>query len=253
MRKHNIIAAVAFQKTAMYQQNVWDCAKQHPLLMSTDGSGILGEYRGILKKLAEKHENVCDKHDSTYALALEARRKATFESMQTTDIASKLVWTIWHHDLDSKWFDNWVLLYITLHEKAGMTRVTVHEVMHDTIVVKAKKTTRRIPTSEGTAKFECVYLGNIAANVRTVTDYCACVFKPNGDSRLWAQNVTQGLQSQPGTWVWIQVWRPRNALHVCVDCADRSMRQLGWCALALISSKLRTRCYVNVLGLCEKS
>ena len=58
---------------------------------------------------------------------------------------------------------------MTTHENAWMTRATVHEVMHDTTVVKAKKTTSRMRTSWGTAKFECVHLGNIAAIARTRT------------------------------------------------------------------------------------
>ena len=58
---------------------------------------------------------------------------------------------------------------MTTHENAGMTRATVHEVMHDTTVVKAKKTTSRMRTSGTTAKFECVNLGNIAAIARTRT------------------------------------------------------------------------------------
>jgi len=50
-----------------------------------------------------------------------------------------------------------------------MTRAIVHEVMHDTTVVKAKDSTSRIPPSERTAKFECVHLGNVAAIARTKT------------------------------------------------------------------------------------
>ena len=42
-----------------------------------------------------------------------------------------------------------------------MTRVMVHEVMHDTTVVKVKKTASRMRTSGGMAKFECVHLGPI--------------------------------------------------------------------------------------------
>jgi len=128
--------------------------------VSTDGSGIPGEDCGILTKLAEKHEHVGDKHDSTYALALEETRKDTVKSMQTPGITSKLMWIYWPHDPDSQWFGNWVLLHVTTHENAGMTRVMVHEVMHDTTVVKV---------NGGTAKFECVHLGNIAAIARTRT------------------------------------------------------------------------------------
>jgi hypothetical protein len=67
MRKHDMIAAVAFQKTAMYQQNVKDGTKRHLLLVSNDGSVIPREDRRILTALAEKHEHVGERHDSTYA------------------------------------------------------------------------------------------------------------------------------------------------------------------------------------------
>jgi len=43
---------------------------------------------------------VVDKHDSTYALALEETRKAMVKSMQTPSIASNLMWIYWHHDPD---------------------------------------------------------------------------------------------------------------------------------------------------------
>jgi len=97
MRKHNTMEALAFRKTEIYHQNVRDCAKRNLLLVSTDGSGIPGEDRGILTKLAETHENVGDKHDSTHASALEATRKDMVKNMQTPGIASKLMWIYWHH------------------------------------------------------------------------------------------------------------------------------------------------------------
>jgi len=46
--------------------------------------------------------------------------------MQTTGIASKLMWIYWHQDPDSQWFGKWVLLHVKPHENAGMTRVMVH-------------------------------------------------------------------------------------------------------------------------------
>jgi len=122
MRKHDMIAAVAFQKTAMYQQNVKDGTKRHLLLVSNDGSVIPKEDRRILTALAEKHEHVRERHDSTYAQALEATRNSTFKRMQTAGIQSKLIWIYWHHDPDSQWFGNWVLLHVTTHENAGLTR-----------------------------------------------------------------------------------------------------------------------------------
>jgi len=157
-----MLAAMAFLKTEMYQQNVQNCAIRNLLLVSTDGSGLPGEDRGILTKLARQYEHIGDKHDSTYALGLEATRKATVTSMQATGIASKLMWIYWHHDPDSQWFGNWVLLHVTPNTKAGLTRAMVHEVMHDTTVVKAKDSTNRMPQSERTAMFECVHLGNVA-------------------------------------------------------------------------------------------
>jgi len=102
MRKYNTIAALAFQKTEMYHQNIRDCEKRNLFLVSTDGSGIPGEDGGILTKLAEKHEHVDDKHDSTYALSLEESRKATVKSMHTPGIASKLMWIYWCNDPDSQ-------------------------------------------------------------------------------------------------------------------------------------------------------
>jgi len=42
--------------------------------------------------LAEQHEHVGDKEEGTYTLALEESRKSTVKSMQTTGIASKLMW-----------------------------------------------------------------------------------------------------------------------------------------------------------------
>jgi len=62
-----------------------------------------------------------------------------------------------------------------------------------------------------------------------------------------------GLQSQLVAWAGMQVWRQRNALHVCVDCGDRKMRPLGRRALALNSSRLHTRYCMNVRGVCVKS
>ena len=115
MRKHNKIAALAFQKTEIHHQNVRDCVKRNLLSLSNDGSGIPGEDREILTKLAEKHEHVGDKHDSTYTLALEETRKDTVKSMQTPGIASKLMWIYWHYDPDSQWFGNWVLLHVKTH------------------------------------------------------------------------------------------------------------------------------------------
>ena len=92
MRKHNMLAAMAFRKTEMYQQNVQDCGIRNLLLVSTDESGLPGDDRGILTKLTRQYEHIGDKHDSTYALGLEATRKATVTSMQATGIASKLMW-----------------------------------------------------------------------------------------------------------------------------------------------------------------
>jgi len=112
---------------------------------------------------------VGDEHDSTYVLGLEATRKATVTSMQAAGIASKLMWIYWHHDPDSQWFGNWVLLHVTPNTKEGMTRAMVHEVMHDTTVVKAKDSTSRMPPNERTAKYKCVHLGNVAAIARTKT------------------------------------------------------------------------------------
>jgi len=152
MRKHNTMAALAFRKTELYHQNVRDCAKRNLLFASTDGSGIPGEDRGILTTLAQTHEHVGDKHDSTYALALEETRKDMVVQLQTLGTASKLMWIYWHHDPDSQWFSNWVLLHVTTHENAGMTRTMVHEVMYDTTAVKVRKTTGRMRTSGGTAK-----------------------------------------------------------------------------------------------------
>ena len=60
-------------------------------------------------------------------------------------------------------------MHVTMHEKAGMTRVMVHEVMYDTTAAKIRKTGGKMRTSGGTAKFECVHLGNIAVIVRTNT------------------------------------------------------------------------------------
>jgi len=122
MCKHDTIAALAFQKTEMYQQNVRDCTKRNLPLVSTDKSGMPGKDRGILTKLAEQHEYVGDKQDSTYALVLEESSKSTVKSMQPRGIASKLMWVYWHHDSDSQWFGNWVLLHVTTHENAGLTR-----------------------------------------------------------------------------------------------------------------------------------
>jgi len=110
-----------------------------------------------------------DKHDSTYALALEETRKDIVEHLQTPGTASKLMWIYWHHDPDSQWFGNWVLLHVTTHESAGMTRAMVHEVMYDTTAVKVRKTAGKMRTSGRTANFECVHLGNIAAIARTNT------------------------------------------------------------------------------------
>jgi len=39
MRKHNTIAALAFQKTETYHQNIRKCAKRNLILVSTDGFG----------------------------------------------------------------------------------------------------------------------------------------------------------------------------------------------------------------------
>jgi len=169
MRKHNILAAMAFRKTEKYQKNVQDSANRNLLLVSADGSGLPGEDRRILTKLARQYVHVGDKHDSTYALGLEATRKATVTSMQATGIASKLMLIYWHHDPDSQWFGNWVLLHVTPNTNAGMTRATVHEVMHDTTIVKAKDPTSRMPPSARTAKIKCVHLGNVAAVARTKT------------------------------------------------------------------------------------
>jgi len=134
--------------------------------------------------LAEKHEHVGDKHDSAYALALEETRKATVKSMpQKPGIASKLMWIYWHHDPDSQWYGNWVLLHVTTHENAGMTRVMVHEVMHNTTAVKVKKTATRMRTSGGTRVRMCTpgeYSGHCANK-----DWCVCVSKTFGFSRLW--------------------------------------------------------------------
>jgi len=58
--------------------------KRNQLLVSTDGSGLPGGDRGILTKVAQKYEHVGDNHDSTYALGLEAKRKATVTSVQAT-------------------------------------------------------------------------------------------------------------------------------------------------------------------------
>jgi len=58
MRNHNTIVASAFQKTEIYHQNVRYCSKRNLLLVSTDGSGIPGENRGILMKLAENWCNL---------------------------------------------------------------------------------------------------------------------------------------------------------------------------------------------------
>jgi len=74
MRKHNMLAAMAFRKTDMYQRNVQDSTNRNLVLVSTDGSGLPGEDRGILTKLARQYEHVDDKHDRTYALGLEATR-----------------------------------------------------------------------------------------------------------------------------------------------------------------------------------
>jgi len=79
------------------------------------------------------------------------------------------MWIYWHHNPDSQWFGNWVVLHVTPNTKAGMTRAMVNEVMHDTTVVKAKDSTSMMPPSGGTAKFECVHLGNVAVIVRTQT------------------------------------------------------------------------------------
>jgi len=43
MRKHNMLAAMAFQKTDMYQRNVQDCVNQNLLLVSTNEPGLPGE------------------------------------------------------------------------------------------------------------------------------------------------------------------------------------------------------------------
>jgi len=137
MHKHNTMAAFAFRKTDIYHQNVRDCAKRNLLLVSTDGSGIPGEDRGILTKLAETHDHVGDTQDSIHVLAMEATRKDMFKSLQTPGIASKLMWIYWP---DSQWFRNWVLLHVTTHENAGMTRARVYEVLHDTTALKVKKT-----------------------------------------------------------------------------------------------------------------
>jgi len=89
--------------------------------------------------------------------------------MQATGIASKLMWIYWHHDPDSQWFGNWVLLYVTPNTKAGMTRAMVQRSDIDTTVMKAKDSTSRMPSSERTAKLECVHLGNVTAIARTKT------------------------------------------------------------------------------------
>ena len=76
MRKHNTMAALAFEKTELHYQNARDFAKQNLLLVITNVSGIPGEDRRILTTFAQTHEHVGDKHDSAYALALEETRKA---------------------------------------------------------------------------------------------------------------------------------------------------------------------------------
>jgi len=58
-------------------------------------------------------------------LALEETRKDKVKSMKTPGIASKLMWNYWHHDPDSQWFGNWVLLHVTKHLNAGMTSLMV--------------------------------------------------------------------------------------------------------------------------------
>jgi len=138
-------------------------------LVSTDGSCIPGEDRGILTTLAQTHEQVGNKHDSAYALALEEPRKDMVVHLQTPGTASKLMWIYWHHDPDSQWFGNWVLLHVTTNENAGMTRAMVHEVMYATTAVKVRKSAGRMRTSGRTSKFECRHLGNIAAIARTNT------------------------------------------------------------------------------------
>jgi len=169
MRKHNTMAALAFEKSELYHQNVRDCAKQNLLLVSTDVSGIPGEDRGILTTLAQTHEHVGDRHDSAYALELEETRKAKIVHLQTPGIARNLMWIYWHHDPDSQWLGNWVLLHVSTNQNAEMTRVIVHEVMYDTTAIKSRKIVGRMRTSAGTAKFECVHLGNTAAIARTNT------------------------------------------------------------------------------------
>ena len=82
-------------------------------MVSTDGSGIPGEDRGILTMLAQTHENVGDKYDSACALALEETRKDMVIHLQTPGTASELMWIYWHHNPDSEWFGNWVLLHVT--------------------------------------------------------------------------------------------------------------------------------------------
>jgi len=233
MRKHNMIAALAFQKREIYQQNVRDCAKQNSLLVSTDGSGIPGEDRGILTNLDEKHEHVGDKHDSTYALALEETRKDTVKSMQTPGIANKLMWIYWHHDPDSQCFGNWVLLHVTTHESTGMTRAMVHEVMHDTTAVKGKKTASRMRTSGETARFECVHLGNIAAIAQTKTGvfvsakplaFYGCgrggVWDLHYTSRVWRANLgRQAMMHKRNLTCASTVW---NKLYRCA-CHQKSI------------------------------
>ena len=123
--------------------------------------------------------------------------------MQATGIASKLMWIYWHHDPDSQWFGNWVLLYVTPNTKAGMTRAMVQRSDIDTTVMKAKDSTSRMPPSERTAKLECVHLGNVTAIARTKT----VVFvssKPtvfHGCGRRGAWDLTSHITcmaSQPG-------------------------------------------------------
>ena len=115
------------------------------------------------------HEHVGDKHDRAYALALEDTRKDMVVHLQTPGTASKLMWIYRHHDPESQWSGNWVLLHATTPENAGMTRVMVHEVMYDTTAVTVRKLAGRMCSSGGTAKFECVHLGTIAAIARTNT------------------------------------------------------------------------------------
>ena len=107
---------------------------------------------------------------------------------QAAGITSKLMWIYWHLDPDSQWFGNWILLHVTPNTKAGITRAMVHEVMHDTTVVKAKDSTSMMLPSEGDCQIGMCAPGECSCSCAN-TDCCVCVSKANGPKNSMLRNA----------------------------------------------------------------